>query len=56
MKYEFTGETKIGCGITLRRIRASIAFARVAKGEVGMRGKVSDVKGIEAGVQMEVIP
>ena len=39
-KYEFTGETKVWCGITLRRIRATIDFTLkcgmgIAKGEEG---------------------
>ena len=33
--FEFTGETKVFCGITLKRIRASISFGMIAKGEVG---------------------
>ena len=39
-KYEFTGETKVWCGITLHRIRAAIDFTlrsgiKVTKGEEG---------------------
>ena len=34
-KYEFTGETKIEFGITLKRIRALVSFGIVAKGEIG---------------------
>jgi hypothetical protein len=34
-KYEFTGETKMLGGITLRRIRALISFGSVTAGDVG---------------------
>ena len=34
-KYEFTGETKVLLGITLKRIRALISFGCVVKGEIG---------------------
>ena len=34
-KYEFTGETKIVFGVTLKQIRALISFGVVAKGNVG---------------------
>ena len=33
--FEFTGETKVFCGITLKRIRASISFGTIVKGDVG---------------------
>ena len=35
MKYEFTGEIKVEFGITLRRIRAAVAFRGIAKGDLG---------------------
>ena len=35
MKYEFTGETKVVLGVTLKRIRALVAFGAIAKGELG---------------------
>ena len=35
MKYEFTGETKVESGVTLRRIRAVTAFGAIAAGAVG---------------------
>ena len=35
MKYEFTGEVKVWCGIRLKRFRAIATFAGIAKGEVG---------------------
>ena len=35
MKYEFTGETKVVFGITLKRIRALMGFGVIAKGELG---------------------
>lgn len=34
-KYEFTGETKIRCGITLHRIRALKDFGVVCAGDIG---------------------
>ena len=34
-KYEFTGETKVIAGVTLKRIRALISFGFVVKGEIG---------------------
>ena len=34
-KYEFTGEVKVVFGITLHRIRASVSFGVVVKGELG---------------------
>ena len=34
-KYEFTGETKVVVGVTLKRIRALVSFGDVVKGEVG---------------------
>ena len=34
-KYEFTGETKIEFGVTLRRIRAKASFGIVTKGDLG---------------------
>ena len=35
MKYEFTGETKVFFGVTLKRIRALVSFGIVVKGELG---------------------
>jgi carbonic anhydrase/acetyltransferase-like protein (isoleucine patch superfamily) len=35
MKYEFTGESKVEAGVTLKRIRALISFGDVLKGDVG---------------------
>jgi hypothetical protein len=35
MKYEFTGETKVVLGVTLRRIRALVSFGAVVKGQIG---------------------
>lgn len=43
-KYEFTGETKIVAGVTLKRIRALIGFGDVVKGEVG--GFIEDEKNL----------
>ena len=43
-KYEFTGETKIVAGVTLKRIRALISFGFVAKGEIG--GFIEDEKNL----------
>lgn len=43
-KYEFTGETKIIAGVTLKRIRALISFGDVVKGEVG--GFIKDEKNL----------
>lgn len=34
-KYEFTGETKVIAGVTLKRIRALISFGFIVKGEIG---------------------
>ena len=34
-KYEFTGEVKVECGVTLHRIRAVVSFGIVVKGELG---------------------
>ena len=34
-KYEFTGEVKVGLGVTLHRIRAAVSFGIVVKGELG---------------------
>ncbi len=33
--FEFTGETKVFLGITLKRIKASISFGTIIKGEIG---------------------
>jgi hypothetical protein len=33
--FEFTGETKMVFGITLKRIKASISFGTITKGEIG---------------------
>lgn len=33
-KYEFTGETKVLFGVTLKRIRATVSFSGVVKGDV----------------------
>ena len=46
-KYEFTGETKIVAGVTLKRIRALISFGFVAKGEIG--GFIEDEKNLSHG-------
>ena len=35
MNFEFTGESRIVFGITLKRIKALVSFGMVAKGEVG---------------------
>ena len=35
MKFEFTGETKVVLGITLKQIRALVSLGAVAKGEIG---------------------
>lgn len=43
-KYEFTGETKIVAGVTLKRIRALVSFGDVVKGEVG--GFIKDEKNL----------
>lgn len=43
-KYEFTGETKIVVGVTLKRIRALISFGFVVKGEIG--GFIEDEKNL----------
>ena len=43
-KYEFTGETKIVVGVTLKRIRALVSFGDVVKGEVG--GFIKDEKNL----------
>lgn len=43
-KYEFTGETKVVVGVTLKRIRALIGFGDVVKGEVG--GFIEDEKNL----------
>jgi len=34
-KYEFTGETKLEFGATLKRVRAIASFGIIAKGELG---------------------
>lgn len=46
-KYEFTGETKVMAGVTLKRIRALISFGFVAKGEIG--GFIEDEKNLSHG-------
>jgi len=33
--FEFTGETKVFLGITLKRIKASVSFSTVIKGQIG---------------------
>ena len=33
--FEFTGETKVFLGITLKRIKASVSFSTVIKGDLG---------------------
>ena len=43
-KYEFTGETKVVNGTTLKRIRALVSFGDVVKGEVG--GFIKDEKNL----------
>ena len=43
-KYEFTGETKVVFGITLRQVRALIDFRFAAKGEIG--GWIEDEKSL----------
>lgn len=43
-KYEFTGETKIVVGVTLKRIRVLVSFGDVVKGEVG--GFIKDEKNL----------
>lgn len=43
-KYEFTGETKIVAGVTLKRIRALVSFGDVVKGEIG--GFIEDEKNL----------
>ncbi len=43
-KYEFTGETKIIAGVTLKRIRALVSFGDVVKGEIG--GFIEDEKNL----------
>lgn len=43
-KYEFTGETKVVVGVTLKRIRALVSFGDVVKGEVG--GFIKDEKNL----------
>lgn len=46
-KYEFTGETKVMAGVTLKRIRALISFGFVAKSEIG--GFIEDEKNLSHG-------
>ena len=43
-KYEFTGETKVVFGITLRQVRALVDFRFAAKGEIG--GWIEDEKSL----------